>query len=312
MKPSEYDGLLVLDKPSGITSRTALDRALVWFPRGTRMGHTGTLDPLATGVLVLCLGTATRLADYVQRMSKTYRAGIRLGARSDTDDADGTITATREVIPPEAATVATCLNRFIGTINQVPPAYSAAKLSGQRAYDLAREGQEVSLTARPVTIYGIDILHYSYPLLELEIRCGKGTYIRSLARDLGEQLGCGALVQTLRRTRVGPFTAESAVTLEAKVETARAHVQPLARALTELPRVTLPANELKRFCQGQAVPLSEAPPSAGEETVEIALFDGDQPIAIGSFQRAQGLVRPVKVLHRRAEGRKPPGTASAG
>src|SRR5436190_21536195 len=121
---TRYDGLLVLEKPGGMTSRAALDRALKWFPRGTRMGHTGTLDPLATGVLVLCLGTATRLTEYVQRMGKTYRTGLLLGARSDTDDADGTITPVEGAVPPEPIRVASCVAGFVETIEQVPPAYS--------------------------------------------------------------------------------------------------------------------------------------------------------------------------------------------
>jgi tRNA pseudouridine55 synthase len=298
MKGSEYQGLLVLDKPGGITSRKALDRAQRWFPRGTRIGHTGTLDPLATGVLVLCLGPATRLTEYVQRMRKTYRAGLRLGARSDTDDADGTITPVEGAAPPDPAALAAAVNGLVGTIEQVPPSYSAAKVTGQRAYDLAREGREVSLAARPVTIYGIDLVSYAYPHLALEVRCGKGTYIRSLARDLGQRLGCGALVQTLRRTRVGPFAVEEAVTLDTDAETARARVRPLALALVELPRVTLRPAELKRLCNGQAVPLADGSiPSSAEETVEVAVFDAaDQPIAIAAVDPAQGVLRPAKVL----------------
>src|SRR5207302_48401 len=129
----------------GVTSRDAVDRAQRWFPRGTRIGHTGTLDPLATGVLVLCLGAATRLVEYVQRMAKTYRAGFRLGATSDTDDADGKITPVESAAPPNAAAVAACLAGFVGAIDQTPPAYSAAKVAGRRAYDLARQGHEVDL-----------------------------------------------------------------------------------------------------------------------------------------------------------------------
>src|SRR5436305_1673773 len=152
MKRASVDGLLVLDKPGGMTSRAALDRALAWFPRGTRMGHTGTLDPLATGVLVLCLGNATRLAEYVQRMGKTYRAGILLGARSDTDDADGTLTPVAGASPPALGAILYCLDGFLGAIDQVPPRFSAAKVTGRRAYDLARQGHDVDLQARRVRI----------------------------------------------------------------------------------------------------------------------------------------------------------------
>ena len=148
MNPPPLDGLLVLDKPGGVTSRDAVDRALRWFPRGTRIGHTGTLDPLATGVLVLCLGAATRLAEYVQRMSKTYRAGLRLGARSDTDDADGVVTPVDRRRRRLSTTVAAALAGFVGEIDQTPPAFSAAKVAGRRAYDLARQGLEVDLRPR--------------------------------------------------------------------------------------------------------------------------------------------------------------------
>src|SRR5262249_24416928 len=154
------EGLLVLDKPQGLTSRAAVDRALPWFPRGTRIGHTGTLDPLATGVLVLCLGSATRLAEYVQDMAKTYRTTLTLGGRSDTDDADGPIAPVAGACPPEAAALAEALAGFVGEQRQVPPAFSAAKVAGRRAYDLARGGTDVVLAARVVKIYGIDIIRY--------------------------------------------------------------------------------------------------------------------------------------------------------
>src|SRR5713101_3174929 len=142
MSDPAINGLLVVDKPSGMTSRDVVDRAARWFPRRTRVGHTGTLDPLATGVLVLCIGQATRLTEYVQRMGKTYRAGLRLGARSDTDDADGTITPAAVDQPPGQEPVQVALEQFIGEVDQVPPAHSAAKVAGRRAYDLARRGEE--------------------------------------------------------------------------------------------------------------------------------------------------------------------------
>ncbi|HEY8505713.1 MAG TPA: hypothetical protein VIL46_14105, partial [Gemmataceae bacterium] len=141
----QVNGLLVLDKPKGITSRAALDRALRWFPRRTRAGHAGTLDPLATGVLVLCLGSATRLTEYVQAMGKTYRSRFLLGSRSDTDDADGTVEPVPGARAPSREEIDAALARFVGEIDQIPPAYSAAKLTGARAYDLARAGEEVRL-----------------------------------------------------------------------------------------------------------------------------------------------------------------------
>jgi tRNA pseudouridine55 synthase len=292
MNPS-LDGLLVLDKPAGLTSRAALDRAARWFPRGTRVGHTGTLDPLATGVLVLCLGSATRLAEYVQRMRKTYRSVFRLGARSDTDDADGTITPVAGATPPDLAAVQAGLTAFVGAIAQTPPAHSAAKVAGQRAYDLARRGQEVDLQPRTVQVYRIEILRYAYPELEVEVDCGKGTYIRSLARDLGEQLGCGGLVQVLRRTRVGPFRAEEAVPLDADPERGRAALLPSELAVSDLPRVQLAAGELRRLGQGQALPMTALP--AGDEE-EAAVFDADGRLAaIAVCDVKRRLLRPAKV-----------------
>src|SRR5437660_498272 len=160
MTQGNCDGFLVLDKPAGITSRAALDRAARWFPRRTRIGHTGTLDPLATGVLVLCLGTATRLAEYVQRMTKVYRTRLHLGARSDTDDADGTVTPVEGARFPTAEEIAEAVRTFVGAIEQTPPAYSAVKVTGQRAYDLARRGADVELSAKTVQVYRIDVLGY--------------------------------------------------------------------------------------------------------------------------------------------------------
>ncbi|HEY7313580.1 MAG TPA: tRNA pseudouridine(55) synthase TruB [Gemmataceae bacterium] len=290
------DGLLVLDKPGGMTSRAAVDRVLRWFPRRTRIGHTGTLDPLATGVLVMCLGSATRLAEYIQNMSKTYRTLLQLGARSDTDDADGAITAVPDAAVPDAATVAARVAEFVGVIPQVPPAYSAAKVTGRRAYDLARRGEEVPLSARPVSIHAIAVRHYAYPHLELEVHCGKGTYIRSLARDLGERLGCGALVQTLRRTRVGPFSADAALTLDSDAETARSHVLPVELAVAELPRLVLSEKDWKRLCHGQSIAVAEVPEWA-TTTREAAVFDtANRLIAVAMLDPNLKSLRPVKVL----------------
>jgi tRNA pseudouridine55 synthase len=294
MTAMTVDGLLVLDKPGGMTSRAAVDRAKRWFPRRTPIGHTGTLDPLATGVLVLCLGAATRLAEYVQRMAKTYRAGILLGARSDTDDADGAIAPVEGVAPPHAAAVTARLGEFIGDVEQTPPAFSAAKVAGRRAYDLARKGGDVELAPRTVRIYSIDIIEYSYPRLDLEVRCGKGTYIRSLARDLGDRLGCGALVQTLRRTRVGPFSVDEAVTLATAPESARGRVLPPAAAVAELPRVTAADDDLHRLCQGQAISLADFGEVAA---AEAAVFAPDGRLAATArLDPVRRLLRPEKVF----------------
>jgi tRNA pseudouridine55 synthase len=290
---TSLNGLLVVDKPGGITSRRVVDLAQHWFGRKTRIGHAGTLDPLATGVLVLCLGQATRLVEYVQRMEKAYRSVFRLGARSDTDDADGTITATVGAAASELAFVKDVLAGFLGTIEQTPPVYSAAKITGRRAYDLAREGKDVSLASRAIQVHAVDILRYAYPELEIEVRCGKGTYIRALARDLGEKLGCGAFVQTLRRTRIGPFTEEHAISIDADATTARARILPVSLAVAGLPVLVLPVGDRRRLRNGQTVAL---PREAHAEGGEAAVFDESGRLAAVVTVDAGRRLRPAKVF----------------
>jgi tRNA pseudouridine55 synthase len=287
----DANGILVLDKPTGLTSRDAVDRAGRWFPRKTRLGHTGTLDPLASGVLVLCVGPATRLTEYIQDMGKTYLATVRLGARSATDDAEGPITPSSVPAPPDDKAVRATVAKFVGSIEQVPPAYSAAKVTGRRAYDLARQGTDVELAPRTVRIDAIDVLAFDYPLLRLEVRCGKGTYIRSLARDLGDRLGCGGYVDELRRTRVGPFTPADAVPLDADAETARSRLLPPAAAVTGLPRVTLPPHEVSRLRHGQAVAVDQPPAGA-----EVVVFDPNGGLVAIAATAADRALKPVKVF----------------
>lgn len=286
------DGLLVIDKPGGITSRDAVDRAQGWFPRGTRIGHTGTLDPLATGVLVLCLGMATRLTEYVQRMHKLYRAGIFLGATSDTDDADGVITPTPDATAPPRERIEQELSAFVGTIAQVPPGYSAAKVKGRRAYQLARKGQEVVLEPRMVAIERIDILDYAYPRLDILVRCGKGTYIRALARDLGKQLGCGGYIASLRRLEIGAFTEKEALPLQATVAEARQRLLPCQDALKELTPITLSNADAGRLLHGQRIAVPTCP---AESSGEMTVFD-DAGRLIAIAKVVDGMLISIKVL----------------
>jgi tRNA pseudouridine55 synthase len=284
---SEYHGLLLLDKPGGITSRGAVNQVQRRLPRGTKIGHTGTLDPLATGVLVVCLGHATRLAEYVQAMPKTYRSTFLLGATSDTDDADGKITAVpgAQAIAPER--IYQALEEFVGNIEQTPPAYSAVKVEGRRAHDLARKGAEVELLARRVMIERIDVLSYVWPHLEVEIRCSKGTYIRSIARDLGGRLGCGGLVSTLRRTVVGAFTTEQAVMPDAPLEEIREKLRPMKEAVDWMWHVWVNDKDAAKLRNGQPIP-----GSATFSTVVLNEFG--EMIAI--CEPKAGLLHPVKVI----------------
>ena len=284
-------GFLILDKPLGMTSRAAVDRAARWFPRGTRLGHTGTLDPLATGVLVVAVGLGTRLTDYVQRMTKTYRAGIRLGARSDTDDAEGTISTSDGATRLDGTYVERTLQEFVGTVVQVPPAFSAAKVGGRRAYVLARRGAEVELAPRQVRIDAIEVRSFAYPDLDVEIRCGKGTYIRSLARDLGQRLGGGAYLQSLRRTRIGPFAESAALSMETERAVAERSLLELSWALTDLPRVEVTLADAQRLVHGQALPWTGAPASG-----EVAVFDANQQlVGVGRIDDKRRL-RPCKMF----------------
>ncbi len=284
------NGILVLNKPGGVTSRGVVDQVETWFP-GVKVGHAGTLDPLATGVLVLCLGQATRLVEYVQRMPKTYAVSVRLGAWSNTDDADGTIEPLPDAPVPSRDQIRECLDEFVGEIEQVPPDYSAAQVEGRRAYALARKGRALALQPRPVHIHRIDLVRYEHPELDLVVECGKGTYVRSLARDLGRRLGCGGYVQRLQRTRIGPFTLTEAIALDADQETARACLLPLRLAVSELATIRLGEDGLRRLRQGQQVPHADLPQG------EVALLTPAGELAgVASFDPRNQVLRPHKML----------------
>jgi tRNA pseudouridine55 synthase len=288
------NGLLVIDKPSGMTSRDAVNCVQKWFPRKTKIGHTGTLDPLATGVLVVCVGAATRLADYVQAMGKRYTSRFRFGATSTTDDADGAITETPNAAVPTREQIETVFARFVGTIEQMPPVFSALKLDGQRAHDLARHGKDVQLAARAVRIDAIRVTGYEWPFLDVEVDCGKGTYIRSIARDVGAALGCGGLVQVLRRTRVGPFTVEQGVGVD--VAPSPVKLLPMSTAVAGMTRVLLNADEARRIQQGQRVRVTSAsggcqPPEATEL---VLLSESNELLGIGVVER--GEIKPQTVF----------------
>lgn len=225
------NGLLVVDKPAGWSSRDAVNHVQRLIPRRTRIGHTGTLDPLATGVLVLCLGAATKLADRIQALPKTYATRVRLGAGSTTDDANGFTIVCRVESPPPLASVEQAVAAQIGVIQQVPPVYSAIKVNGRRSYRLARAGQRPELAARLVRIDSIRIITYQWPNLDLVVECGKGTYIRGIARDLGLELQVGGLVQELRRTTVGPFSADTALTFPCDAGTLQKEIIPIEDVL---------------------------------------------------------------------------------
>jgi tRNA pseudouridine55 synthase len=282
------NGLLVVDKPVGPSSRAAVDPIQRLLPRGTKIGHTGTLDPRASGVLVLCLGLATRLAEYVQDMDKEYTTTLYLGITSTSADADGELTPTPNAVLPDRITLTAALPAFVGRIEQVPPAFSAAKVEGRRAYDLARRGQAVELAARTVQIYALTLVEYAPPLVRLHVHCGKGTYIRALARDLGARLGCGAYVTELRRTRVGPFMAAQAGPEPTDLATLAPRLLPTEQALAALPVVAVSAEQAVRLRMGQALP--PVPNVTGLVRL-VALGD-----LVGVGQASERALRPEKIL----------------
>ncbi|MGE4531497.1 MAG: tRNA pseudouridine(55) synthase TruB [Acidithiobacillus sp.] len=253
-------GLLLLDKPAGLTSNAALQRAkrIIGIKKA---GHTGSLDPIATGLLVLLFGEATKVSDYILNADKSYRATIRLGQTTTTGDREGEILEERSV-SITVDQVQDILPRFLGEIAQIPPMYSAIKQGGKPLYELARKGIEVQRAPRQVRIDALRMVALSDRHLVLDVDCSKGTYIRSLATDIGLALGCGAHVEELRRTLTGPFDIQDAVTLDSLAEMHQRGECPLKAmdlALEHLPAVTLTENTAYYLRQGQGVVVAHAP-----------------------------------------------------
>lgn len=245
------DGILVIDKPEGVTSHDVVQNVRRWADQ-RRVGHLGTLDPLATGVLPIALGEATKLSKLLTHGEKEYTGEIRLGLETTTYDREGEVTARSEGPWPERETIEKALDRFRGEIDQVPPPYSAIKQGGQPAFRRARRGESVELEPRRVTLYEVRIDHYTPPLLGVTVRCSAGTYLRSLAHDLGRDLDTRGSLWDLRRVRSGPFSLDQAVRLDELPESGRAHVIPMLAA-TGLPTFRVSADFAVRVGQGVQV-----------------------------------------------------------
>lgn len=207
-------GIINLNKPGGMSSARAVSAVKRLLPRGTKIGHAGTLDPFATGVLLLLVGKATKLCERLMDQPKQYRATIKFGATTATDDPESEETVTADLSPVSRERVEAAARTFVGDVLQRPPAFSALKVGGRRAYDLARKGRDVTLEPRRVRVYSIELLEFEWPLARLKIDCGRGTYIRAIARDLGELLGVGGYLTELSRRAIGQFRIEDSVTLE--------------------------------------------------------------------------------------------------
>jgi tRNA pseudouridine55 synthase len=258
-------GVLLLDKPVGWTSNAAL-QAVKHLYQAAKAGHTGSLDPLASGLLPICLGEATKLSGFLLNADKGYRFTCRLGVTTTTGDAEGEVVAVRPVGPLSRESMEAALRRFVGTIRQIPPMYSALKHNGQPLYKLARKGMEVERAPREVTVHELRLLRLDDEEFECELRCSKGTYVRTLATDLGEILGCGAHVTALRRTVVEPYDAARMVTLESLREWAEqglavldTKLLPSDSAVTQWPAVRVGGDAAFYLRQGQPVLAPRAP-----------------------------------------------------
>lgn len=261
----DVHGILLLDKPVGFTSNQALQQAKRLL-QARKAGHTGSLDPLASGLLPLCFGEATKVSRFLLDADKRYRAVFRLGESTSTGDAEGEIVETRPVTVSRRE-IETGIRGFVGTIEQVPPMYSAIKVGGQPLYKLARAGITTERAPRTVTVYEYAVLGLDGPRLTVDIRCTKGTYVRSLAHDLGERLGCGAHVAELRRTAMGGFSIEETITLAdfealAGPQARAARLVPADQALKSVPAITISRHAAYYFCQGQPV-MARPVPAAG-------------------------------------------------
>jgi tRNA pseudouridine55 synthase len=298
-KGKPVHGWVILDKPAGMTSTQAVGAIKRIFD-AQKAGHAGTLDPLATGILPIALGEATKTVPFTVDGEKAYRFTVRFGAETDTDDAEGEIVRTSNELPTQGA-IEALLPRFTGEILQVPPQFSAIKVEGARAYDLARSGEEVVLEAREVLIE--DLVLVAMPdaaTAVFEARCGKGTYVRALARDIGRALGCFGYVIALRRTRVGSFGEDASVTLEelqdaaaAGAEELAALLMPVEAALDDLPGLSVGPNDAASLARGQAVLVRgrDAPVMAG---AAWAHFKG-RILALGELEK--GAFRPTRVFN---------------
>ncbi len=298
------DGIVVIDKPEGMSSNEAVQKVKRLFG-ARKVGHTGSLDPLATGVLPLCLGEATKLSQYLLASDKKYRARVKLGIATDSGDADGRTLSERPTQGIGWADIEQVLARFRGEIQQTPPMFSAVKHKGQPLYKLARQGIEVEREARTVTIYANELLAVEGDEFEMETHCSKGTYVRAIAADMGEMLGCGAHVTALRRSQAGPYDESDTVTfptLESAREQGSLHalLQPVWSAVREWPGVLLNKDMAYYLKHGQPVIAPHSPTSGWVRLLETA---GDERRFLGVGEILDdGRVAPRRLLNRSVAG----------
>ncbi|MDH5723066.1 MAG: tRNA pseudouridine(55) synthase TruB [Alphaproteobacteria bacterium] len=303
---SDIHGWVNLDKPLGMTSMQAVGK-IRSILKGKKVGHAGTLDPLATGILPIALGEATKTIPYIQDSLKTYEFTVTWGEQRDTDDMEGDIIATSDQ-RPDKKSILEILPEFTGNIEQTPPRFSAIKIDGKRAYDLARSGQKVDLKPRNVYIKSLKLIEENKDTAQFEMICGKGTYVRSLARDMAEKLGTKGYVSALRRTKVGPFTLENTISLDKLLDidyfAARCEaLLPVGIALDDIPALILNREETEKLRKGQTIDfisrpdferLEKAGLSGAREKVAVASYM-DQTVAIIEVNKYK--IKPVRVFN---------------
>ncbi|EEO28052.1 tRNA pseudouridine(55) synthase TruB [Oxalobacter paraformigenes] len=301
-KRLDVHGVLLLDKPAGISSNDALIRAKRIF-NAKKAGHTGTLDPFATGLLPLCFGEATKFSQDLLDADKTYETVVHLGIRTTTGDTEGEIVERTDAVSFRTDEIEAVLSRFRGDIRQVPPMYSALKRDGKPLYEYARAGIELEREARAVTVHELTLLDYSAPCLALRVRCSKGTYIRALGEDIGQALGCGAHLKSLRRTRVGFLTLDSAVSLpaleEAGGKTAGGNppsLEPVDYLLSSFPSLALNAVLAKRFLNGQRLSLAKENIGTAGMTGRCRVY-AENGVFMGTAEiRPDGVLAPERLV----------------
>jgi tRNA pseudouridine55 synthase len=292
-------GILLIDKPEGVTSFEVVQRARRAF--GIRkIGHLGTLDPMATGLLPLCLLEATKLVPYLMPEAKVYRARVRLGVATDTQDATGAVVARCETLPAPAQ-ICRAAAAFVGEVTQTPPMYSALHCQGERAYRRARRGEAVDLAPRMVTIYALTVDEVAIPEFTMTVKCSQGTYIRTLAKDLGDALGCGAHLSALRRLAVGALRVEEALTLTALTELSREELEPriipISRCLPGMRPVEVGLAEARQLRQGQLLVRPADDFKAGEQ---VQVLSDAELVAVAQVKSLtpQAVLAPVRVFGR--------------
>jgi tRNA pseudouridine55 synthase len=296
-------GLLNLNKPVGASSAGVLGR-IKRLVRPAKIGHAGTLDPLASGVLVACVGPATRLVDYVQQMPKRYRATFLLGRASESDDIERPVVELESPPIPSRDEIERAAARFIGEIEQRPPAFSALKIGGRPAYQLARKGRQVELAPRPVTIQRLDVVGYEYPTLVLDIECGSGTYVRALGRDLAESLGTAAVMSELVRTAIGAFRVDDSCDPRAlTAESLPSHLLSPLRAIPALPIIRLTDAQIELAINGLVVPDSEVQVATAPAGQEFAAVDSSGELVSILRRRADGELAPALNFRKSDVGR---------